>query len=266
MKAKFLLTLFVISVLSFAKAQDTILVTPDKVLKAAIDPLQQIYYVNNQRQLVKLATTQDKTFLYTAIFLNKNIVLNVQNPFKVLLYKQDMGELITLDTRMTVTGSVNLFDLGYYDISALSSASNLQNVWLFDRARQQLILLDQQNKESFVTPIMSQLIGTSLSPVFVAEIEAKVYLVDPVKGIFIFDNLGNYFKQLPITGIQKIWVIGPKLYYFTEGQLWEYDLMLMESAPLITLKGFSEVQLCKDFILGLNSEGQLYKMNWPKAK
>lgn len=266
MKASFSLILILLSSVFSLKAQDNQLVTTDKVLNAAIDPLQQIYYLNSQRQLVKLATTQDKTFLYTAIFLNKNIVLNVQNPFKVLLYKQDMGELITLDTRMTVTGTVNLFDLGYYDISALSSASNLQNIWLFDRARQQLILLDQQNKESFVTPVMPQLIGTSLSPVFVAEIEAKVYLVDPSKGIFIFDNLGNYFKQLPITGIQKIWVIGPKMYYFTEGQLWEYDLMMMESAPLLTLKEFSEVQLCKDFILGLNAEGQLFKMNWPKAK
>lgn len=243
-------------------AQDSIL-TQDIVLKAGIDPLNQVYYINNQRQLFKLATTQNKTFFYTALFLNRNTVLNVQNPFKVLLYKEDTGELLTLDTRMTVTGSVNLFDLGYYDVTALSSANDLKSIWLFDRARQQLIRLDQQYKESFTSPVMPQQIGMALSPVFLTETEGKVYLSDPEKGIFVFDNLGNYFRNLPITGIKKLWIIGPRLYYFSEGKLWQYDTLIMETTPLMDISNFADIQLCKDFILGLSAEGQLHKINWP---
>jgi|GEM_PF-4454175 len=259
------LLLVFIPLFSETKAQDTLArkkVVNDLVLTAALDPLNQIYYINNQRQLVKLAPSQDKQFLYTDLFVDARTVIQSHNPFKILLYKKDVGDLAVLDNRLTLTGKINLFDLGYFDVSCISSANDNQSIWLFDQARQQLFRLDQQYKESFASPVMPQLLGTDIHPVYVIETEGKVYLLDPKKGLFIFDNVGNFSKQLPITRANRIWIFGNQIYYYHSGQIWMYDTLLMEERPAYTLEGYSDISLCRDFILGLTPEKELFRIEW----
>lgn len=250
-----------------AHAQDLtpVKVTTDKVLVSALDPLQQIYFINNQRQLKKLATAQNREFLYTDLFVDGQTILQVQNPFKVLLYKKDVGTLVTLDSRLNVTAKINLFDLGYFDVSAVAAGNDNLSLWLFDKASQQLYRLDQQNRPVFASPVMPQQIGFDLNPVFITETEGKVYVVDKEKGVFVFDNIGNYFKQIPLIGLNKLWVFGPRMLYYIDGQVWQYDLMMMENKPVIKLDAFSQIHLSREFILAQNTEGELFRIPWPKT-
>lgn len=260
----FLAILFLaIGMQTFAQSPGAEKVTEDKVLVAALDPIHQIYYINNKRQLMKLVPAQNRTYLYTDLFVDGQTVIQAQNPFKLMLYKKDVGTLITLDSRLNVTGRINLFDLGYFDVTALAAANDNQSVWLFDRASQQLVRLDQQYKQVFFSPVMPQQIGYDLNPVYITEQEGRVYLVDREKGIFIFDNIGNYFKKLPLEGLGKVWVFGPRLLYYFEDQVWQYDLMMMEKTPIVPLPGYRDVFLSRDFILALTEDGQLFKIAWP---
>lgn len=239
-------------------------VTTDKVLVAALDPLQQIYYINDQRQLIKLVPNQNRQYLYTDLFVDGQTILQVQNPFKVLLYKKDVGTLITLDSRLNVTGKINLFDLGYFDVSAVAAANDNLSLWLFDKASQQLTRLDQQYRPVFTSPVMPQQIGFDLNPSFITETEGKVYVVDNEKGIFVFDNIGNYFKQIPLKGLGKIWVFGPRILYFLDGTIWQYDLMMMENKAIMPLEEYNQIHLSREFILAKNNSGELFRIPWPK--
>jgi hypothetical protein len=238
-------------------------VTQDKVLVAALDPLHQVYYINDKRQLYKLVPSQNREYLYTDLFVDQQTVIQAQNPFKVLLYKKDVGTLVTLDSRLNQTARINLFDLGYFDVSAVATANDNQSIWLFDKASQQLVRLDQNNRQTFFSPVMPQQIGHELDPVYITETESKVYVVDPSKGVFIFDNIGNYFKKLPVEGIRKIWVFGPRMLYYFEGKIRQYDLLMMEDKVVLDLEGYADVFLSREFILALKGNGELYRLPWP---
>jgi hypothetical protein len=43
--------------------------------------------------------------------------------------------------------------------------------------------------------------------------------VDRTSGIFVFDNLGNFKKKLPFTGLSTIGFLGDELYYTVGGEL-----------------------------------------------
>lgn len=238
-------------------------VTEDLVFTGGLDNLNQIYYINNKRQLFKLVPSQNRDYLYTDLFIDKQTVIYVHNPLKILLYKKDIGTLVTLDSRLNMTGKINLFDLGYYDVSALSVANDNQSVWLFDKASQQLIRLDQQYRQVFFSPVMPQQVGFDLNPVYITETEGRVYLVDEAKGVFIFDNFGNYSRQLPLEGLRKIWVFGTRILYYQDGKVWQYDMLLMEKAPLMNIPGYTDIWLSKEHILGLNPQGELFSITWP---
>jgi hypothetical protein len=238
-------------------------VTEDLVFTGGLDNLNQIYYINNKRQLIKLVPSQNREYLYTDLFIDKQTLIYVHNPLKILLYKKDVGTLVTLDSRLNMTGKINLFDLGYYDVSALSVANDNQSVWLFDKASQQLIRLDQQYRQVFFSPVMPQQVGFDLHPVYITETEGRVYLVDEAKGVFIFDNFGNYSRQLPLEGLRKIWVFGTRILYYQDGKVWQYDMLLMEKAPLMNIPGYTNIWLSKEHILGLNSQGELFSITWP---
>jgi hypothetical protein len=247
----------------FAQDISTLKVTQDKVLVAALDPLHQVYFINDKRQLYKLVPSQNREYLYTDLFVDQQTVIQAQNPFKVLLYKKDVGTLVTLDSRLNQTARINLFDLGYFDVSAVATANDNQSIWLFDKASQQLVRLDQNNRQTFFSPVMPQQIGHELDPVYITETESKVYLVDPTKGIFIFDNIGNYFKKLPVEGIRKIWIFGPRMLYYFEGKIRQYDLLMMEDKVVMDLDGYADVFLSREFILALKGNGELYRLPWP---
>ena len=111
---------------------------------------------------------------------------------------------------------------------------------------------------------MPQQIGFDLNPVYITETEGRVYLVDYEKGIFIFDNFGNFYKQLPLEGLRKIWVFGPRMLYYQDGKIWQYDLMLMEKAIIADMPGYQDIYLSKEFILGLTKAGELFTIQWPQ--
>jgi hypothetical protein len=249
---------------AFSQDENRQKVTEEKVLVAALDQMHQIYYINGQRQLYKLVPAQNRNYLYTDLFVDRQTILFVQNALKILLYKKDIGALVTLDSRLNMTGKINLFDLGYYDVTTLATANDNQSIWLFDKASQQLVRLDQQYKQTFISPVMPQQIGFDLNPVYITETEGKVYLVDYEKGVFIFDNFGNFFRQIPLSGLRKIWIFGSRILYYQDDQIWQYDLLMMEKAVLAHLPGYKDIYLSKEFILGLNSEGDLFTIPWPK--
>ena len=156
------------------------------VYSVSIDPLQQIYYINKNKQLIKLSDIQDKKYVYSDLMIDQSTSIYTQNPFKVMLYKKDVGDVIILDNRLTKNSKINLFNLGYFSVSSIAYSIDNQSIILFDNYRQQIIKLDQQNKEVYQSVNMTQLLQKRISPTQIKEFENKIYLLDTLFGIYIF--------------------------------------------------------------------------------
>lgn len=246
-------------------AQDTLngkKLLAENVISTAIDPLQQIYFINQNKQLIKLSSIQDKEYVYSDLMIDANTSIHAQNAFKVILYKKDVGDLIVLDNRLTVTARLNFFDLGYFAVSGMTMSNDNHSIWLFDEERQQIIKLDQQNRQVYQSNNLTQVLPARIHPVQIIEQENKLYLLDKKQGIYIFDNTGNFIKQFPIEQADRIWVLSGQIYFYRAGQIWQYDLRLFEEIPLYKTDDYKSIDLCRDFILGITSEGNLYRFGW----
>ena len=47
----------------------------------------------------------------------------------------------------------------------------------------------------------------------------NTYLVDHTTGVYVFDNLGNYQKKLPFTGLSTVGFRGDELYFLENGAI-----------------------------------------------
>jgi len=234
----------------------------EDVLSTAIDPLHQIYYINKDRQVVKVSNTQNRDYSYSNLMIDDNTSIHVQNAFKVALYKMNVGDFLMLDNRLNLTAQTNFFDLGYFAVSATAVSTDNKYIWLFDQDMQRLIKLDQKFKEVYRSNNLTQAIDQSIQPEQIIEKKNKLYLLDKEKGVYIFDNVGNYIKRYPIEHADKIWLISNQLYFYRTGQLWLYDHLLFEEIPQYSLPHYTSIDLCKDFILGITQDGKLYKYLW----
>lgn len=236
----------------------------EQVYCVAIDPLHQIYYINAQKQLVKLSSLQEKEYVYSDLMIDDQTQIITQNPFKIILFKKDIGDIIVLDNRLNVTVKTNLFDLGYFSVSGLTFSIDNQYIWIFDVERQQLVKLDQQYKPVYHSNNLTQVLSQKIQPHQLLVFENSIYLLDQNSGIYLFDNVGNYSKKIPILHAEKMWVIANKIYFFREGQIWFYDPLLFEEMPFYSLPRYEQVELTRNFILGISKDKELHQFHWKK--
>jgi hypothetical protein len=133
---------------------------------------------------------------------------------------------------------------------------------LFDTYRQQIIKLDQQNKEVFQSVNLTQLLQRRISPTQIKEFENKLYLLDPETGIYLFDQLGTYIKNIPIENVENFWIISKQIYFYRDQQIWLYNSELFEENPQYRLEDYTNISLCRDFILGITPQNELYQIEW----
>lgn len=266
MKYPYLIILFLATCqqLMANPSKDKGLLLSDQVWTMSVDPLQQIYFINGKRQLVKLSSILEKELVYSDLMIDDQTQIITQNPFKILLYKKDVGDVIALDNRLNVTVKTNFFDLGYFSVSGMTFSVDHQSIWIFDVDRQQLVKLDQQYKVQYQSHPLSQIIAQKIQPQQILAFENFIYLLDQQSGVYIFDNVGNFSKKLPIQNAEKIWIISNQIYFYRQGAIWKYDTMLFEEIPLYDLPEFKKIELSRDFILGITQQDELYQLQWKK--
>lgn len=243
-------------------AQDSRTLIAEDVWSTVIDPLHQVYYTNKQKQAIKLSSIQDREYIYSDLMLDDHAVILAQNAFKSAIYNRNTGDFVMLDNRFSPTGKTNFFDLGYFGITAAAVSTDNKTIWIFDEDMQRLVQLDHQFKEIHRSNNLTQSLQRSIKPSQIVEKTNKIYLLDYKTGLYIFDNLGNYIKMYPIEQAHKVWVISERIYFFRAGQIWVYDSLLFEESALYALPEYSEVDLCKEFILGITPQGKLYQLPW----
>lgn len=234
----------------------------DKVVSATIDPLQQIYFTNTKKQLIKISDQLGKTYSYSDLMIDEHTSVIPQNPFKIILYKKEVGDILVLDNRLNLSAKVNFFDLGYFSVTSLTVANDNKHLWIFDLDRQQIIKLDQQYNAVFQSNILTQILDKKINAIQLIEKEDKLYLLDSKNGIYIFDNMGNYLKNYPIENAKKMWLISSQIYFYRDEQIWQYDTQLFQEVLKYNMEGYTSIDICRDFILGITSNAELYQLKW----
>lgn len=201
----------------------------------------------------------DGTFFqnYGNIAINEHTEIISVNGFKTILFSPDYGKIIELDNRLRELDIINAFNLGTYIITCVGSSYDNNFLWLWDDGAQLLVKIDKDQSPIFTSNTMSMLLGKKIHPNQIIEAGIMLYLVDAKNGIFVFDNQGNYIKQIPITGIDNIKVIDNQIYYSKDNAIYSYNNLTFTETRYAQTPNLKTIQIGKTIICGINQVGEV---------
>lgn len=174
------------------------------------------------------------------------------NPMKIFLFYEDRQSILLLDRFLRPISSTELRDINYEGIAKAATLSADDGFWLFDETNLTLSKLDLRLRNVTVETPLSLILDRERFDVRqLREYQNMLYLLDYNNGIYVFDNLGNYKKSIPLEGIGYIGFRGNKLYFVQEGQLHFYDLYTSEQQRVALPEG-------EEYITALVGDNHLY--------
>ena len=250
-----------------ALAQDTTLLVPQLTYSHSIalsspttiskDRNGSIYFLGLNRNLLRLGPMGQPMGNYSPPTRGRISGIDAWNPMKLLLFYQDRQELLLLDRFLRPIISADLADLNYKGTAKVAALASDDGYWLFDETNLTLSKLDLQLRKTVVeTPLNLILERERFDVKQLREYQNMVYLLD-ANGVFVFDNLGNYKKKLPISGLSFIGFHDNDLYFVQDGQLHFLNLYTSE-------KRSYQLPKTKAYVAALVGEGILYLFT-PKA-
>ncbi|MEA3476729.1 MAG: hypothetical protein U9R60_00995 [Bacteroidota bacterium] len=225
--------LLVIIVLVFnwggmAQAQDFTLKRsiPVKASYMCIDELGYIYLVDKNR-LSKMGWEGTLMFTYSNLTSGDITTTDAGNPFKLLLFFMDFGNIEFLDNTLSLSNTISLNIFGL-ELSTLAALSYNNGFWVFNPQNLELIRIDQFLQISDRTGNIHQVTGKSINPNFLLEKDDMVFLNDPEHGIMMFDKYGAYYKTINVKGLDYIQSFDKKLVFFQDGKMTILDPATLE--------------------------------------
>lgn len=184
------------------------------------------------------------------------------NTAKVLVFYDDRQQVVLLDRFLTPIAEVRWQDYLDGQIRAATLAPD-DRYWLLNESDLTLRQFDTSQKRFSITTPLDLLIGRSRPDFrFLREYQNNLYLVDRNSGIYVFDNLGNYRKKLPLPGLSYVGFRGDELYYPGPDGLhfWHLYNQTDRLLPLPTA-GAQQVLVGEQYAYVLTSaEVQVYKI------
>lgn len=200
-----------------------------------LDQLNNLYAVK-KGEVLKFDDQGKEISRFSNKLIGEDVHLDVTNPLKILIYSPAQMKLITLDSRLgEMNDRINFFDRGYEQIS-LVATSHSNALWIYDPINFQLIRLTSKLEEESRSLNIAQHLRLEFYPTDVIEVNSKVYLTDPMHGVFEFDVFGNYLRKIPIKGIESLIVSDNRLFYEKDGVIEALNLV-DSSLQLLKIEG-----------------------------
>ncbi|MGV3585457.1 MAG: hypothetical protein ACO1OF_00500 [Adhaeribacter sp.] len=217
-----LITLIAVIFVSEATAQSLTYIRSVPVNKPeaiSLDRLSNIYVTDAKNILYKFDPSGKATQTFSPPATGHVANVEAWNMVKTLLFYDDRQQITLLDRFLTPITSARLSDFTNGIIRTATLAAD-DRVWLLNESDVTLSKVDIRYPDAVLKTELNQILTESAGDIrFMREYQNNLYILDRVSGIYIFDNMGNYKKKLPIAGLNYIGFKDEDLYYVKENQL-----------------------------------------------
>lgn len=254
MNKAFFIGCMLYGLLTSAKVPELVRIIKEKPLKVFLNYSDEIFML--EKGLVKKYSAEGQLLsTYGNIYIDEQTQIIGNNTFKTILFCPDYGKIIQLDKRLGEIDVIDMFALGSFIITNVAPSYDNEFLWIWDMATLKLVKLNNQQQPVFYSNTISQWTGTELEPQSIQEVAARLIVNDTARGIFLFDNNGNYKKQLPVFGASSIKLKGDVLFYVKQGILYSYDLLSFAEKEYAGAPLLKDLQVGQSMLCGINSNG-----------
>jgi hypothetical protein len=179
------------------------------------------------------------------------------NSTKILLYYDDRQELLLLDRFLAPIATTRLREVVDDGLVRAATLAPDDNLWLFNESNLTLQQYSSAQRRITVSTPLDILLGRTKPDFrFLREYQNNLYLVDRTSGVWLFDNLGNFRKRLPIAGLSWVGFRGDELYYLKDGLLHFYHLYTQqERTVLLPVADAAQVLVGEQYLYAFTAAG-----------
>ena len=194
------------------------------IVSFAVNNLGELYIINTNNQLKKLNEKGDSVGVFNEVTkYGKLTYVDAQNPWKTILFYENFSTIVLLDKYLNVLTNINLRKQNIFGVKTVA-ASYDNNIWVFDGQENKLKKIDDAGKVLMETVDFRQLFDSVPSPTQIVDRDGFVYLYDPKKGIYIFDNYGTFKSKVSFLLWKDFAVIGKNIYGFDDNYFYRYSI------------------------------------------
>ena len=196
------------------------------------DRLNNIYFSDQKNNIYQVSADGNLVRTYSPPTQAHVALIEAWNLVQIFAFYDDRQQITILDRFLTPLTSTRLSDLMDGNIRLATFASDDQ-IWLLNESDFTLAKVDVQHPEVKTRSQLNQILPNSRTDFrFMREYQNNLYLIDRTSGIYIFDNLGNYKKKLPVTGLSYLGFKGDEGYYLKNNQLTFFNLYTLQEKSL----------------------------------
>lgn len=127
------------------------------------------------------------------------------NTSKLIHFSEEQQTLCYFDNTLTkLDDCVDLTEEGLVNVTMISASSQPNKVWVFDSFNSRLVLLSLNglNQQQEILNVIGTLDIKSVSQI--KERGNRLFVVDPTKGVYIFDVYGSLIEFIPEIGVIQV--------------------------------------------------------------
>ena len=201
----------------------------------AVDNFNNIYAIENN-ELIKSSDTKD--YYYKNSVYSNISSIDVQNSLKIKLFYEDYNTLIVLDNKLSEISKINFNILSPNKIISKFSASNDNNIWVYNELNSKIELYNYVNNTFRI--VNSEISGQVIS----LESNYKYCWVLTDSHIYKFNYFGSLITKVAVNKIEQIESFNDFLFFKRNNELFYFDQDL-----LLENKFKLENLLIKDFFV-----------------
>lgn len=185
----------------------------------SIDRFDRVYVGDVRQNILQIDTLGRAINTFSPPIQGRVAMVEAWSPAKISVFYDDRQRVQLLDRFLTPLGLADLRDYTDGTIRAATLAAD-DRLWLFDETTFRLLKIDTRYTTiSHETPLELLSTREPHDITFLREYQSKLYMVDRLSGVYVFDNMGNYQKKLPLPGLSYVGFLGEELYYLAGNQL-----------------------------------------------
>lgn len=222
----------------------------DKAYHMAVDKLQHIYLSNADNDLVKYNASRQSLFQFNNNTKGQLSNIDATDPFNILLFYPDFQQLILLDRTLNEKARFSLYESGVGEASAVA-LSNDNRIWVFDRIGFQLMKIDYKGQVTLNSEDLSFQLGQGLELVQLQARENLLFALDKSRGLFLFDNFGQFHKHIPFAGVLSFQVLDNNLLLLQKADgLYLYNRLSFQETPILLPVALAQEKIRQAFFQG----------------
>ncbi|MFZ9955219.1 MAG: hypothetical protein ACO3E1_03760 [Flavobacteriales bacterium] len=225
------------------------------------DPVEN-YYISSSTSIWKTSSQNNQKFIFDSKKSGNISLIDAGDPMKVLVFYKDLSLITFLDNFMAETSfNISLMDFGLDQAEVVCKALN-NGIWVYDVKQDKLVKISSALKVEVEILNIQRIIGEAFSPAQMMERTSGLYLNDPNKGIFVFDNYGSFLRKIPELNILKFNVIEDVIAFRQDNDINTLNTKTLEFNKIYSNSLMTDFSINEKKLYILNADSlHIYKLN-----